>query len=281
MIAALALVAPVWAGGWAVVTLDELPAQVAANQPLTIGFMVRQHGRTPLDGLTPQITATRAGTNQSFSVTAQAQGRVGHYVATLTFPSAGMWNWSIDAFTFAQPMPALNVLAAAPAQNTSTGIPVSLPLAAGIAGLIGAAGALLMSLRARTRRAFAPILACALISVVGFASAASVTSGASAVSNASNTSPVSQPVLAGLGRELFLAQGCVVCHEHNAVREARAELGSFTIGPDLTNFRADPMYLHRWLKDPSSVKPNTEMPTLGLSDDEIEALIAFLNSGKE
>jgi ABC-type sugar transport system substrate-binding protein len=34
------------AGGWAVITLDDLPRQIVAKQPFTIGFTVRQHGRT-------------------------------------------------------------------------------------------------------------------------------------------------------------------------------------------------------------------------------------------
>jgi len=45
MAGALFLLVPTTlAGGWAVVTLDELPAQVVAEKSVTIGFMVRQHG---------------------------------------------------------------------------------------------------------------------------------------------------------------------------------------------------------------------------------------------
>lgn len=77
------------------------------------------------------------------------------------------------------------------------------------------------------------------------------------------------------GKALFAAKGCVQCHYHAAVP------GSGTFGgpdvPDLTHHPLDPAYLRRWLKNPSAVKPSTAMPTLGLSDDEIEALIAFLN----
>jgi len=36
--------APALAGGWAVVTLDTLPAAPRAGQTLSLGFMVRQHG---------------------------------------------------------------------------------------------------------------------------------------------------------------------------------------------------------------------------------------------
>ena len=50
LLLAMAFTVPALAGGWAVITLDELPGQVEANQPLEIGFMVRQHGVTPLSG---------------------------------------------------------------------------------------------------------------------------------------------------------------------------------------------------------------------------------------
>ncbi len=266
----LALATPALAGGWAVVTLDRLPAEMIAGQPFDIGFMVRQHGIKPISGLTPRITATRAAAAQSFTVTAKQQGVVGHYAAALTFPNAGTWDWSIDAFGFAQPMPALTVVATAPSNTVKVGASFSLPLAAGIAGLIVAAGALLVSLRTRARGALTLVLAGALIGVTGFASAAN-----DMTHIALPTAPSAPPEI---GQALFLAKGCIVCHRHDAVREARKELGSFSIGPNLTKVKADPDYLRRWLKDPSAVKPGTGMPTLGLSATEIETLIAFLNA---
>ncbi len=268
VVVALALAAPVLAGGWAVVTLDRLPAQVVAAEPVAIGFVVRQHGRTPVSGLEPQITSARADTGQSFTVTAEAEGEVGHYAARLTFPSAGTWRWSIDAFGFGQPMPPLAVQASPAPGNAVAGAPPSLPIVIGVAGLIGAAGALLVALRAKARWAFALVFAGALIGLTGFASA---TTGA-----AQPPSPIAALSSTELGQALFLAKGCVVCHHHEAVREARKELDGFSIGPNLTNLKADPDYLRRWLKAPSALKPGTEMPTLGLSDDEIEALVAFL-----
>ncbi len=99
------------------------PASVEANQPLEIGFMVRQHGVTPLSGQTPVITARLDGSTESVIVEASEEGEVGHYVATLTLPQTGEWQWSIQAFTGTQPMPALTVVEAtvAVAQNrTST-----------------------------------------------------------------------------------------------------------------------------------------------------------------
>ncbi|HET7087523.1 MAG TPA: hypothetical protein VFL17_02620, partial [Anaerolineae bacterium] len=64
------------------------------------------------------------------------------------------------------------------------------------------------------------------------------------------------------------------------VREARKEFAGFSVGPNLTQRELGPEYLRHWLKDPSAIKPRTEMPTLGLSDDEIEALVAFLTTSR-
>jgi hypothetical protein len=52
------LAIPTFAGGWAVITLDALPTGVVAGEPFNIGFTVLQHGKTPMDGLDPTITAT-------------------------------------------------------------------------------------------------------------------------------------------------------------------------------------------------------------------------------
>ena len=38
----------VHAGGWAVITVDDLPDSVEAAKPIPLSFMVRQHGMTPL-----------------------------------------------------------------------------------------------------------------------------------------------------------------------------------------------------------------------------------------
>ncbi len=82
------------------------------------------------------------------------------------------------------------------------------------------------------------------------------------------------------GKTLFSAKGCASCHQHTAV----AGSGQFSGGPSgsapvLTAYPADPAYLRAWLRDPQARKPTTTMPNLGLSDDEITALIAFLREG--
>ncbi len=120
-------------------------------------------------------------------------------------------------------------------------------------------------------------------------------SGASWVlaERAPNVAPANEPVRAQTspdfatsrerGLALLAAKGCLACHAQTEA-VARYRPGTMTnIGPDLTNLRerfppqpASLAYLRRWLKDPGALKPNTPMPTLGLSDAEIDALLHFL-----
>ena len=50
-----------------------------------------------MEGIEPVIYTRQA--DLTMKEVAKAQGKTGHYVATLTFPQAGGWTWSIFAFT--------------------------------------------------------------------------------------------------------------------------------------------------------------------------------------
>jgi hypothetical protein len=114
ILAMLALAVPALAGGWAVLTLDSLPREVRAGARLQLGFIVRQHGKTPtnkdLDGnpLKPVLTAIKQGgavstqSNAAETIRAEArqQGPTGHYVVDLAFPSDGVWAWQITLPTY-------------------------------------------------------------------------------------------------------------------------------------------------------------------------------------
>ncbi len=293
------------AGGWAVVTLDQLPKEVVAGKPLTISFTVRQHGRTLINGLKPKILATRTEPLDSVTIIARPlSDKTGHYEAALTLPTAGAWKWSIDAFgAFPQPMPTLNVLASAPAKNTSSdstrssvttsassisvSMPSALPLIVGLVGLLGTVALLFFWQRTQARAAFVLSIVAVLVSMFAFALAGQPSvpsalarlqvSGAQPGLSAADEASVSATQY---GKDLFLAKGCVVCHAHATVsaERASANLANFSVGPVLTNLTRDSEYLHRWLKDPSAVKPGTEMPTLGLNPDEIDALVVFLST---
>jgi len=122
MLAMLALAAPALAGGWALVTLDQLPVEPRAGQTLSLGFMVRQHGVTPIDAafgtepMTPRLSASNVDTGESIRADARKEGPLGHFVVEVTFPSAGVWEWQITPEPF-QPtrLGQLTVLAAAAA----------------------------------------------------------------------------------------------------------------------------------------------------------------------
>jgi cytochrome c2 len=116
----------------------------------------------------------------------------------------------------------------------------------------------------------------ALSAMPGGAPAA--TTSSSPATATTSSSPATTAALADVdyGRALFSAKGCITCHRHAAVP------GSGGIGdtevPNLTNYAANPEFLRTWLKDPQAVRPQTWMPNLGLKQDEIEALIAFLSA---
>jgi cytochrome c2 len=81
------------------------------------------------------------------------------------------------------------------------------------------------------------------------------------------------PDLVTQGAALFQAKGCTTCHRHDAVGG-----GMMGIGPDLSRYQTDPIFVRRWLRDPASIRPDTRMPNLQLTPAEIETLIAFLQS---
>jgi cytochrome c oxidase subunit 2 len=91
--------------------------------------------------------------------------------------------------------------------------------------------------------------------------------------------------LAAEGEKLFLEGTCVNCH---AIRGTEAQART---APDLTHFAtrntlAGAMFdnntenLAAWLRDPPEMKPGSKMPDYGLSEDEIDALVAYLQSLK-
>jgi len=281
LLLSLVLVIPAFAGGWAVITLDQLPTGVVAGEPLTIGFTVLQHGKTPMDGLDPTITAT-SSKSESFVVHAKPEGETGHYVATLTFPVEGNWNWSIQAFSMEQAMPALSVTAPIAATVSQQPVAATAPISAVwivriLALVIGLAG-LVVAYQHKSRLAVGLTAVCLLVGLGSFVTGSSVPVSVEAQSKPS--SEVSAPSISQveLGRQLFLAKGCITCH-YNSKAAQIDDYWTIDMGaPNLSKFSASPEVLRIRLKDPKMAKSDTQMPNLKLADDEIEALIAFINS---
>ena len=87
------------------------------------------------------------------------------------------------------------------------------------------------------------------------------------------------------GEVLFLEGACSSCHAINGTK------ASGLSGPNLTHFGSrksiggkvfenNPANLAIWLDDPTQVKPGVLMPDLGLSTEQINALVAYLDSLK-
>lgn len=211
--AAVALTAGVPAafGGWAVITVDEVPATLEAGQPVRLGFMVRQHGREAIRGLRPTVTVSPAQ-GRPVAVTAVAEGRPGHYIATITAPDTGTAVVTIDA-------------------NWHEARIALLPL---------------------------PVMA-------------------------SGTRPVAASAQER-GRQLFVAKGCVTCHEKRDDPVVQRH-HVVSVGPALTGRTWPAEWLATKLANPAGtqggLRGDLPMPNLGLSQPEIGALVAYVNGRTE
>lgn len=87
------------------------------------------------------------------------------------------------------------------------------------------------------------------------------------------------------GRALFTSMACTGCHTIQGIPEAQGK-----VGPELTHQASNSLIvdvlpnteenLKKFLKDPAVVKPGTLMPDQGLTDSELDALVAFLRTLK-
>jgi mono/diheme cytochrome c family protein len=83
-------------GGWAVVTVKDLPEYLVAGQQYTLEFQVRQHGREPLGDPHPRLVISTSerrlagliSGKDELSVPAVARPGAGTYAVTFTAPAA-------------------------------------------------------------------------------------------------------------------------------------------------------------------------------------------------
>ena len=264
----LALPLLVRAGGWAVLTLDTWPAEVVAERPFTIEFVVRQHGAHLMAGLSPVVTAVHPDSGNRLTFKAAAEE--GHYQAELVLPRSGEWEWHINAFGYDHVMPPLQVIAgeSLPVATGQAVIPASAPFTIGIVSLLAATVAFLAWWQQRTRLRLAFVAITAVMAVVALA----VPRGSETVV----AEQTNQPAMASaeMGEVLFVAKGCITCHQHDGVTLAN---NFASIGPNLSHYAGNPDYLQSWLKNPAALKPATIMPDLALTEEEIQILAAFLS----
>jgi hypothetical protein len=90
-----AVVLPVLAftfGGWAVVTVEDLPEYAVAGKPIDLSFAVRQHGVKAMSDVQPSVELSGPGKNPPSVPAARAGDR---FKATLTLPRAGDWTVTV------------------------------------------------------------------------------------------------------------------------------------------------------------------------------------------
>lgn len=163
---AFGLLAPTaLAGGWATAGLSSLPpAGAGPGDEWKTQITLLQHGRTPLENVSPAIVVTNAaGKDTRFDAT--PTDKPGVYDVTVSFPTAGKYTYTVDdgfgnAFPhdFAPVTIGENITTTAPASAPAAPPPASddgLPLASyllgGLALLLGGA-AVTSAMRARRAR---------------------------------------------------------------------------------------------------------------------------------
>jgi len=97
----------------------------------------------------------------------------------------------------------------------------------------------------------------------------------------------SQPAQAGdartKGRQIFEATACINCHT------VTGTVANGRFGPDLTHLmsrdtiaagaaRNTPESLRLWIRNPDAIKPGSKMPAMGLSEQDVSAVAAYLET---
>ena len=189
-------------GGWAVVTVKDLPEYFVAGQQYTIEFQVRQHGKTLLNDLHPSLVVGTSDRKQEATVPAVARPSAGTYAVTFTAPTAERVFLTIKSGFM----------------NTQLRL---------YPQTVVAAGGSRRSLSASER-----------------------------------------------GQILFVAKGCNTCHSNIDLTD-RPENQGITVGPELGGRHLAREFVILKLKNPGE-----NMPDLGLSDAEANAIAAFLNGAR-
>jgi cytochrome c551/c552 len=132
---------------------------------------------------------------------------------------------------------------------------------------------------------FAVLLTAASLAPESGNTASSASTSNNATSKSATALEPTSPLATERGTLLFATKGCIGCHTHAAFPNARMQ-----VGPDLTRLalRAATRvagldaraYVRQSLRDPGAYSAasisTVVMPDLKLSDEEVEALSAFL-----
>ena len=88
------------------------------------------------------------------------------------------------------------------------------------------------------------------------------------------TSAQADPSPVAKGQKVYEAKRCAICH--------RIAGKGGKIGADLTNVGAkrDAGWLRKFTKDPKSIDPSAKMPAFRGTDEELDAVVAYMASLK-
>ena len=105
------------------------------------------------------------------------------------------------------------------------------------------------------------------------------------LSHEENLTTVPQSDLGERGEVAFTSNACAGCHT------VRGTTAAGTVGPDLTDIGSrtgigadtvanTPSNLAQWIKDPNHFKPGVKMPPATISNDDVQAIVAYLEGLK-
>ena len=285
---------PASAGGWAVTSLDELPA-ATAGESVDVGFTILQHGQTPavLDSGVGLELVLADGTTQFFE--AVADGVPGHYVATVTFPvDAGSYQWRAHMDWFGTyELGSINVAAATSSSAAVAGAAVRSgptcvgshwpPRSSSVRSRSPTWSSRGIAGGQRRREPDRPIVRDRrrVLAVVTFATwdrgeDEAVADGPTTLDAGAH------------GAQLFRAKGCASCHDGPDGTAGFDEFPSLAEAPSWAGDRRPGLtaeeYVAQSIRDPGAFispawvggGPITEMPQLGLTEAEIAAIVEYL-----
>jgi mono/diheme cytochrome c family protein len=92
--------APAAFGGWAVITVQDVPDYLRVGQATTLVFTIRQHGQRPMDDRSPSVTVQKAESGwlaKKQWLAATRTDQPGQYAVAVTPEDTGMVGLTIDS----------------------------------------------------------------------------------------------------------------------------------------------------------------------------------------
>jgi cytochrome c oxidase subunit 2 len=103
------------------------------------------------------------------------------------------------------------------------------------------------------------------------------------------TAPAPQSDDQKRGQQVFMEQQCVICHRINGLGDPNLDRAAVKLGPDLTHLfsrktiAGGSLTLNRgnlagWIIDAQHIKPGSLMPPMYLNGDDLQKLLAYLET---